>query len=352
MLVLARWMSDAGHHVEVVAPEGSETWKEGLRQGLDMHPAPSFPKHLNQRSAQRWARDKKAEVLWIRDRADLAFAGHAAQAMGAALIMQQAMQIPRKKNAPWHARRYRLVDAWVCGLEHLRQEGLERTPLWADQCHVLPLPLDERWFQAPVLNRQEAQTALDLHLPERTWLMGTVGRLDPGKGQRTALRALAMLPPHVHWLFVGDNTVNNGMDERAHLEALSHELNLDGRAHFLPGRADVLPVYAALDGFGMTSLAETIGTVTLEALAQGVPVIGTDAGGTSELLSEGRGILIPPAQPEALARAVEALMCEEAVDAQARAARGRAYAERCRPSNLIPTWEELIREVVQSRRKA
>lgn len=351
MLVLARWMRDAGHHVEVVAPEDSKTWTHALDEDLNTSPTPSFSKHLSRGAANRWARNRSCDILWIRDRADLAFAGHASHALSAALIMQQAMQIPSSKNSPWHVQRYRRVDAWVCGLEHLRRECLERTPLEADQCHVLPLPLDDRWFTSPSAERRFAQTALGLHLPDGAWLMGTVGRLDPGKGQHTALRALALLPRHVHWVFVGNNTLNNGLDERAALEALATKLGVTERVHFLAAREDVLPVYDALDGFGMTSHAETIGTVTLEALAREVPVVGTDAGGTSELLAEGRGLLCPPRNPEALAAAVQTLMSDKPEVLKARADRGRLYAERCRPEQLIPAWEELIRGVVQSGRK-
>lgn len=351
MLVLALWLRDAGHRVEVVAPEGSKTWEHGLEQGLTTHASPPFSKHLNRGAANRWARGKSSDVLWIRDRADLAFAGHAAQALGAALVMQQAMQIPKAKNAPWHVRRFRRVDAWVCGLEHLRRECLARTPLKADQCHVLPLPLDDRWFTTAPLQRHQAQTALGLQLPKSTWLVGTVGRLDPGKGQQTALRALARLPDRVHWLFVGNNTLNNGIDERAALEALARELGLTDRVHFREARENVLPVYDALNAFGMTSHAETIGTVTLEALAREVPVIGTNSGGTSELLASGRGVLCPPQNPHALAQAVSDVMHEDPEVLQARAKHGRAYADRCRPGHLIPAWEELIRGVVESGRK-
>lgn len=352
MLVMARWMHEAGHVVTVVAPEASPSWTEGHEASLDMLPSPQFSRYVNSATARRWARGQQAEVMWIRDPRDLAFAGNAAQAMGAALVVQQAMQIPREKNAPWHAKRYRRVDAWVSGVEHLRQESLGRTPLVADQCHVLPLPLDERWFATPTQTRASAREGLGLNLPPETWLMGTVGRLDPGKGQRMALHALALLPERVHWLFVGDNTVNNGVDERSTLQELARDLGVTERAHFLSARRDVLPAYDALDGFGMTSAAETVGTVTLEALSRGVSVIGTDAGGTSELLAEGRGMLIPSGNAEALARAVRTAMNEEAGIQLSRADRGRTYAERSRPDRLIPAWEELIHQVVESRRKA
>ena len=58
----------------------------------------------------------------------------------------KAMQIPRPKNMPWHWLRYRRVDAWVAGLDWLKAECIAKTPMSEHRCHVLPLPLDERWF--------------------------------------------------------------------------------------------------------------------------------------------------------------------------------------------------------------
>jgi colanic acid/amylovoran biosynthesis glycosyltransferase len=65
---------------------------------------------------------------------------------------------------------------------------------------------------------------------------------------------------------------------------------------------------------------EGIPVSLIEALARGVPAVGTDAGGTPELLGGGAGILVPPADPDALAEALESL----ASDAKLRAGLGRA----------------------------
>ena len=349
MLVMARWMRDAGHRVEVAVPVGSPSWLQGLQWGLSLSPAPDVSSGKMKGQVPIWTGGRPFDVLWIRDRRDLGFAGRVARRLGAALVMQQAMQIPRAKKAPWHWLRYRRVDAWVCGLQHLRAECLARTPIEEARCHVLPLPLDDQWF-APA----EANSAFReaLALPDGTWLLGTVGRLDPKKGQRTALQALAQLPDHVHWLFVGDNTVDNERDERSTLAALAQELGVGHRAHFLDARTDVLPVYDALDAFVMTSDSETIGTVTLEALAREVPVIGTNSGGTSELLGAGRGQLVPPRSAEAMVKAVAVLMQESPEALADRTRKGRDYAAKCRPSQLIPAWEELLASLVESRRKA
>ena len=349
MLVMARWMRDAGHRVEVAVPVGSQSWLQGLEWGLSLTPAPDVLSRSLRVQASTWIPRKRCDVLWIRDRRDLAFAGRVSRNLGAALVMQQAMQIPRAKKAPWHWLRYRRVDAWVCGLQQLKAECLARTPIDEARCHVLPLPLDDRWF-APAEVRSAFREALEL--PEGAWLVGTVGRLDPKKGQRTALQALAHLPEHVHWLFVGDNTVDNDRDERAALVERAQSLGVADRAHFFNARADVLPVYDALDAFVMTSDSETIGTVTLEALARKVPVIGTDAGGTPELLDAGCGQLVPPRNAEALAEAIIVLKQEAPEALAVRKRKGRDYAAKCRPSQLIPAWEELLASLVESGRKA
>ena len=352
MLVMARWMQEAGHHVDVVIPTGTPAWQQALDWGLPINPAPSLPAFAKRRHAKQWAKGKQADVVWIRDRRDLAWSGHVAHALGASLVMQQAMQIPRSKKAPWHWVRYRRVDAWVTGLEWLKTECIVRTSMDEERCHVLPLPLDERWFTTAAHEKSDARQSLGLHLSEDIFLMGTVGRLDEGKGQRHALHALAKLPIHIHWLFVGNNTLNNSADERSVLLTLARELGVQSRAHFMSGQADVLPVYDALDGFALTSKSETIGTVTLEAMARRVPIIGTDAGGTSEILADNRGVLFAPGDATALANAVLQMSTAPAEKLAVGTNAAFSYVQSCRSNRLVPAWNELIDTLVESRRKA
>ena len=144
--------------------EGSETWSHGLAEELHMHPTPSFTRHLNRGAANRWARRNAYEVLWIRDRADW--------------HLRDTLRRPWRgldhaagdansecKNAPWHVKRYRRVDAWVCGLEHLRSECLERTLLEADQCHVLPSPWTTAGSLRPARNAAQPKPPSGLTFP-------------------------------------------------------------------------------------------------------------------------------------------------------------------------------------------
>ncbi|MGN6475392.1 MAG: glycosyltransferase family 4 protein [Mycobacteriales bacterium] len=67
---------------------------------------------------------------------------------------------------------------------------------------------------------------------------------------------------------------------------------------------DIRGVLAAADVCLIASLHEAYGLITLEALAAGVPVVGSDSGGTRDLLSDGSGLLVPPGDAQAFADAV------------------------------------------------
>jgi glycosyltransferase involved in cell wall biosynthesis len=75
----------------------------------------------------------------------------------------------------------------------------------------------------------------------------------------------------------------------------------------------------------LASWHEPLGVAYMEAMAAGVPVIGTDAGGVRELLTDGEtGLLVPPQSPEALAGAIARLAGDPALCARLSEA-GRAH---------------------------
>ena len=82
-------------------------------------------------------------------------------------------------------------------------------------------------------------------------------------------------------------------------------LEAAGVAHlaWLPGeRSDVADIMRGLHAFALPSLAEGISNTILEAMASGLPVIATDVGGNADLVvPQQTGIMVPPANPEAMA---------------------------------------------------
>ena len=154
-----------------------------------------------------------------------------------------------------------------------------------------------------------------------------VGRLAAVKGLPILLRALATIAtdhPAVTLDVAGDGP------DRAMLTELAASLGVADRVRFLgyQSESQVRDLLRQTDVFVMASFAEGLPVVLMEAMAAGTPVVATRVAGVSELVDDGRsGLLVPPADPDALAAAVGRLLG----DAELRrrlAAAGRAMVQR------------------------
>jgi glycosyltransferase involved in cell wall biosynthesis len=149
-----------------------------------------------------------------------------------------------------------------------------------------------------------------------------VGRLVPKKGLCYLVQAVGLLRRRgreVTLLVVGDGP------ERQRLERLAVEEGVADRVRFLgelPHEA-VIPLYARGDILALPCVIDSSGdrdgipNVLLEALASGMAVVSTPVSGIPEVVEEGRtGLLVPPADPAALADAIEALAADPALRRQ------------------------------------
>ncbi len=137
-------------------------------------------------------------------------------------------------------------------------------------------------------------------------VVGVVGRLVPQKAIHILLDAtpaLLQADPSTRVLVVGDGPL------RAALEAQVRRLGVDHAVSFVGYQEDVVSAYAAMDVFVLPSRDEGFGLVFLEAMAVGVPVVGTRVIGSEEAVEDGvTGLLVPYADPAALAHAVRRLL--------------------------------------------
>lgn len=156
----------------------------------------------------------------------------------------------------------------------------------------------ERFHPGPADPTVRAELAADPTAP----VVGILGRVDPEKGIDVVLRAVARLE-RVQAVVVGaPNVADETFAEE--LRSLGDDL-LGARARFVGPRDDVPDVLRALDVLVNASRAEPFGRTVLEAQASGVPVIGTDAGGIPEFVTDGTsGRLVPPGDAAALASAI------------------------------------------------
>jgi glycosyltransferase involved in cell wall biosynthesis len=142
------------------------------------------------------------------------------------------------------------------------------------------------------------------------FVIGVVGRIKfKRKGQEFVLRAAKLLRDQnidVTCLLAGGPAP--GSEEHiGQMKKLATELGV--RAIFTGELPDARPAYAAMDACILPSAQpEPFGGVVMEAMALGLPVIGTNIGGTVEQIGDGEtGLLVPPADPKAIATAVAKL---------------------------------------------
>ncbi len=137
------------------------------------------------------------------------------------------------------------------------------------------------------------------------------GRLEPMKGHRVLLQALAALPPELDWTawIAGAAQRPREARYRQALEEQAHRRGIAPRLRWLGMRADLGAVMSAADVFCQPNLKpDAMAWSVIEALAHRLPVIASDLGGPAEILAGGEtGLLVPPGEPPALAQALERL---------------------------------------------
>ncbi|MBE0417872.1 MAG: glycosyltransferase family 4 protein [Coriobacteriia bacterium] len=137
-------------------------------------------------------------------------------------------------------------------------------------------------------------------------LVGCVGRLAPVKGVEYFIRmagSLGFQVPRARFVIAGSGP------EDSRLREIAYAHNLGDRLVFLGHVSPVAPVLAACDVVVIPSLSEGFALVAAEAMALSRPVVGTSVGGLADVVVDGEtGLLVPPADSEALAAAVARLL--------------------------------------------
>ncbi len=179
-------------------------------------------------------------------------------------------------------------------------------------------------------------------------LLVSVGRIAPNKGFELLAGALAReaarMPQGWRWVLVGDGP------HRGRVEAAIRSGGIADRCRLL-GRLDDATMHGVLaiaDWFVHPTRFEGSSLVTLEALAHGLPVLGTRAGGLPDKVVEAEtGFLVEPGSVEALARGLQAAA---QADAPRLGAAGRRLLEASFGWDaILPRYLDLCREILASR---
>jgi glycosyltransferase involved in cell wall biosynthesis len=147
-----------------------------------------------------------------------------------------------------------------------------------------------------------ADIRAELGLPENAFLIGLVCRYHPMKDHANFLQAAALLLqeyPDIHFALVGTGVVK----ENESLYQTIEQLGISHRTHLLGERSDMPRITAALDiASSASAYGEGCPLIVGEAMSCGVPCTVTDVG-DSGLIVGNTGWVVPPKNPEALAKA-------------------------------------------------
>ena len=176
-----------------------------------------------------------------------------------------------------------------------------------------------------------------------------LGRLVPRKGVEDAIRAMPDIPAAELLVVGGPDTDGLPLDPEARrLIAVAIDLGVADRVTFAgrAAHAELPAVISSADVVVAAPWYEPFGIVPLEAMACGVPVVGTAVGGLLDSVEDGvTGLLVPPGRPREIAVAVNTLLA----DPQRRAAMGQAGRVRVEQRY---GWDSIALRTEQSYRRA
>lgn len=305
----ALWMKERGHDVIVFGRANSKIESFCQSNHLSFDVIAPHRRHYDIKKAKQFVlllQKHQIEHLIVRDVKDVSLsvaAKYRSKKNPFKLHYFMEMQIGINKRSFLHTFRFKFLDTWSCPLNWLKSHVHEMTKMNEERTIVIPSAIDLLPFQKELSKTAARKT---LQLPEDQIIIGLAGRFDPQKGQLLLLEALTKVENKaISILFLGEPTANEGED---YYQQMLHTIAtnaLENRVFVRPFRSDIEVFYKAIDAFVMASKAETVGMVTLEAMASGTPVIGSNAGGTVEILQKGElGYLFETQNADSLAEQI------------------------------------------------
>ena len=341
----AQALKQENFEIQLYGVEGTSFFQSATELGLPIQAVPRNKKYfdfMHARSLAKIFQKDGIEIVHFRDNRDLDFLGWLKffSSREIKLVYHQAMQLGVPKKDIIHTFRFNRIDAWVSTLNYMKKQVLSHTKFPEKKLHVIPLGTNID--STSIHSKEEARKLLNLHSDK--FLVGVVGRLDEKKGQLEVIQALSLLKDsekNIHVVFIGDKTKN---EADAYVQKLQHAIefnHLQEKTTFLPHQSDMQLLYGAFDLVIVPSWEETFGTVTIEAMASGVPVIGSNTAGTAEIL-ENETFLFHAKNPEDLSSTLlnilknDDLRAKWAIDLQ------HKFQEKYSMQASISGWKELL----------
>lgn len=300
VLLLVKGLQERGNFVFLGVSPHSCTFKWAKERGLD--PLPLFPRErkkffLSLNKLLRLIKKEKIQILnthlsWDRR-----------LALALKLIYPEIKVVLTRRSYPkslWLSSFFSnlLADRIIAVSEGVK-EKLIHQGIKKEKIEVIQNGIDLKSF-SPIPPEKIEFLRKTFNLSPSHLIIGIVGRFDPLKGHEVLFQALPFIEGEWKVLVVGGN-------QHPEVERLKEEIKR--RIIFCGFQEDIAPFYQVMDVLVLPSYEEGFPLTLLEAMASGVPVIGTRIGGTIEIIKEGEnGFLFSPGNSRELVEKLNLLL--------------------------------------------
>ena len=303
VLGLTLALAAAGHDAELICDPAGRLWERAVEAGIRCHP-------LRIRNALDISAAIRLRGILKREHYDIVhFHTSRAHSMApllrgfapALLVTRRMDYRPNRIFAPYLFKR--AVDCVVAisnGVaDSLAAAGVDRSCV-----AIVPSGVDCARFRPPSVD-ERVRARARFGIGEREIAIASVGALEPRKGHRYLIEAIAALAQSdvmLKCFIAGDGSIRTDLERRV------AELGCAGRVAILGRIEDTRELLWASDIFAMPSINEGLGVAALEAMASGLPAIVSATGGLREVVEHDvSGILVEPARADEIAAAIARL---------------------------------------------
>lgn len=300
-LLLAKELKRRGYPVYFVVQPGSPLQNKAEEASLPLLPL-KIRSELDMISILRLAilmKAKKCLLAHFHDAHAVAVGSAAASLAKVPLrVISRRVDFPLRKNFFSRRKYVKNIDSVVAISEGVKKVLLDGG-LPSELVEVIPSGIDFSPYQESLSSdflRREFRFAGD------DYLVGMVAHLADHKGHRYLIRAAKILKAHtsrIKIIIVGEGPL------RMELTKEARESKVEDLVFFLGFREDVPQILSSLDAFVLSSYLEGLGSIIMDAMACRLPVVATRTGGIPEIVIHRKtGLLVPPRNPSALAKAI------------------------------------------------
>jgi glycosyltransferase involved in cell wall biosynthesis len=339
----AEGMRARGHRVTLIAPASARIHAEAAARGIDAVDLPIGRKRpAGVLALRRWLAANGVDVVNTHSSTDswLTALACATLARAPTIVRTRHVSTPVPGN---RATRWLYTGATrhivTTGMA-LRRTLIEENGFPAARITSVPTGISAERF-AP---GDRAAARIATGLPDDWTIVGIVATLRDWKGHQFLLEAMAKLArERLGLAIVGDGP------QHAALAARTRELGLDGRV-WMPGdQRDVVPWLRSFDVFALPSYAsEGVPQALLQAMLCGLPCVTTGVGAIGEAAIDGEtALVVPPQDADALARAIDRLLADQALRSRLGAAACAHCVGRFGYDAMIDRMEAVFRDAVR-----